>query len=236
MIHGGGPLNREEVAIGESRRTKIIIPGLIYGEHSKGGYEMRNVAKTAVLALAVIFAFASCAKQPVQLMDEANAAIQAVVDAKGGIYAVEELNKLKADLQAAMDEVNAQSKKFFKKYGPAKEMLAKIVTDAEAAKALIPGRIEEAKVAAEGAINEAKAAWEEAKALLDKAPTGKGTKADIEAMKSDLAGLEATMVEVQDAFAAEDYLGAKDKAMAVKDKAAAITEQVKAAIEKIRGR
>ena len=195
---------------------------------------MRNTMKGLVLALVVVFAFTSCAKQPAQQMDAANAAIQAVADAKGGIYAAEELSKLKGDLQAAMDEINAQSKKFFKKYGPAKEMLAQVVADAEAVNAMIPGRIEEARMAAETAISGAKTAWDEANALLAKAPVGKGSKADIEAMKSDLAGLEAAMAEVQGAFDAEDYFGAKDKAMAVKDKAAAISEQVQAAIAKVR--
>lgn len=197
---------------------------------------MRNVTKSLALAMVVAFAVMSCAKQPVQQMDEAEAAIQAIIDAKGNIYAKEELSNLKGDLQAAMDEISGQSKKFFKSYGPAKEMLAEVVADAETVHTLIPGRVEEARNEAEAAINEAKAAWEEAKALLEKAPTGKGTKADIEAMKSDLAGLEAVMVEVQDAYAAEDYLGASDKAMAVKDKAAEIAEQVKAAIAKVRGR
>lgn len=193
---------------------------------------MKNAIKGLALALAAAVAFTSCAKQPTELMDAANSAIQAVIDAKGQIYAAEELDKLKADLQAAMDEINAQSKKFFKKYGPAKEMLAQVAADAESVKALIPGRIEEARVDAETVIGEAKAAWQEAKALLDKAPMGKGTKADIEAFKSDLAGLEAVMAEVQSAFEAEDYLGAKEKAMDVKDKAAAVSEQVRAAIAK----
>ncbi len=195
---------------------------------------MNKAIKGLALALVAALAFTSCAKQPTELMDAANSAVQAVVDGKGKIYAAEELGKLKADMQAAMDEVNAQSKKFFKKYGPAKEMLAKVAADAESVKALIPGRIEAARADAETVIGEAKAAWEQAKALLDKAPTGKGTKADIEDMKSDLAGLEAVMAEIQAAFAAEDYFGAKDKAAAVKDKAAAISEQVQAAIAKVR--
>ena len=149
---------------------------------------MKNIVKGLTLALVVVFAFTSCAKQPTQLMDAAKAAIQGVVDAKGGVYAKDELAKLNGDLQAALDAVTAQSKKFFKKYGPAKEMLTKVAADADAVKALIPGRIAEAKSAAETAVNEAKTAWEEAKALLEKAPKGKGTKADIEAMKADLAG------------------------------------------------
>jgi uncharacterized coiled-coil DUF342 family protein len=197
---------------------------------------MKNIVKGLALALIVIFAFTSCAKQPTQLMDQAKAAVQSVIDAKGGIYAKDELNKLQGELQAALDAVTAQAKKFFKKYGPAKEMLNKVITDADSVKALVPGRIAEAKAAAETSMNEAKTAVEEAKALLEKAPKGKGTKADIEAMKADLAGLETAMADVTTAMNAEDYFGAKDKADAIKQKAAAITEQINAAIAKIKGR
>ncbi|MEN6311123.1 MAG: hypothetical protein ABFD80_06250 [Acidobacteriota bacterium] len=197
---------------------------------------MKNTLRILVLAVIVMFAFTSCAKQPTEQMDAAKAAIAGVETAKGAIYAKDELSKLKADLQAALDEVTAQSKKFFKKYGPAKEMLAKVIADADAVKAQIPARIEEAKKAAETAQNDAKAAYDAAKALLEKAPKGKGTKADIEAMKADLAGLEPQLAEVQNAITAEDYFGAKDKAVAVKDKAVAISEQVQAAIDKVKGK
>jgi len=197
---------------------------------------MKSTLKVLALAVLVTFVFTSCAKQPTQLMDQAKAAIQAVEAAKGNIYAKDELNKLKADLQAALDEVTAQSKKFFKKYGPAKDMLTKVVADADTLKGQIPARIEEAKKAAEAAINEAKTALDGAKALLEKAPKGKGTKADIEAMKADLAGLDTQMTEVQNAITAEDFFGAKDKAMAIKDKAAAVAEQVQKAIDKVKGK
>ncbi len=197
---------------------------------------MKNLMKISVLGLLVVFLFTSCAKQPTQQIDEAKAAIDAVVKAGGDIYAKDELKKLNDDYNAAMDEVNAQSKKLFKKYGKAKEMLAKVKTDAESVAQLIPARKEEAKNNALTALNEAKAAFETAKALLDKAPKGKGTKADIEAMKSDLAGLEAQLAEVQASIDREDYFGAHDKAVSIKEKASAISEQVNAAIEKVRGR
>ncbi len=197
---------------------------------------MKNALRVLALAVLVTFLFTSCAKQPTQLMDQAKAAVAAVESAKGNIYAKDELNKLKSDLQVALDEVTAQSKKFFKKYAHAKELLTKVVSDADAVKAQIPGRIDEAKKAAEAAINEAKAACDKAKALLEKAPKGKGTKADIEAMKADLAGLDTQMTEVQNAMTAEDYFGAKDKAMAIKDKAVAVAEQVQKAIDKVKGK
>ena len=106
---------------------------------------MKNFMKVLALGVMVAFVFTSCAKQPTKEMDAAKAAIESVTQAKGDVYAVDELKKLNDDLTAATDEVTAMSKKFFKKYGKAKEMLAKIVTDADAVKAQIPARIEEAK-------------------------------------------------------------------------------------------
>jgi ElaB/YqjD/DUF883 family membrane-anchored ribosome-binding protein len=197
---------------------------------------MKNLMKLSVLGLLVVFLFTSCAKQPTQQINDAKAAINAVVTAGGETYAKDELKKLNDDFNAAMDEINAQSKKLFKKYGKAKEMLAKVKSDADAVVKLIPARKEEAKNNAINAQNEAKAAYEEAKALLDKAPKGKGTKADIEAMKADLAGLESQLNEVQASIDKEDYFGAKDKAVSIKEKANAISEQVKAAIEKVKGK
>ena len=197
---------------------------------------MKNFMKTFALGLIVVFMFSSCAKQPTQAMDAAKAAIEAVVQEGGNVYTKDELKKLNDDLTAAMDEVNAQSKKFFKKYGKAKELLAAIATEAETVKALVPARKDEAKNAALTVQTEAKAAVDEAKALLEKAPKGKGTKADIEAMKADLAGLETSLTEIQTAIDGQDYFGAKDKATAIKDKAVGISDQIKAAMEKVKGR
>jgi tRNA U34 5-carboxymethylaminomethyl modifying GTPase MnmE/TrmE len=198
--------------------------------------EMKGLMKSLVLALVVAFVFTSCAKQPTQELNDTKAAIDAVVTEKGDIYAKNELKKLNDDMTAANDEIAAQSKKFFKKYGKAKEMLAKIKTDAEEVKGLIPARKEEAKNSALTAQTEAKAAVDEAKALLEKAPKGKGTKADIEAMKADLAGLETSLAEVETAITSEDYFGAKDKATTIKDKAVGISDQIKQAIEKVKGK
>ena len=195
---------------------------------------MKNTIKIAAVAVAAVLVISSCAKQPSGEIDAAKAAIQAIVDAKGDVYAKDELKKLNDDMQAALDGINTQSKKFFKKYGASKETLAKIVADAEAVKTLIPGRIEEAKAAAEMAVNDAKTAWDEAKALLEKAPKGKGTQADIAAMKADLDGLEAALSEAMTDFDAEDYVGAGEKAAAIKATAVGISDQIKAAMAKVR--
>ena len=197
---------------------------------------MKNALKVVSLAAVAALLLTSCAKQPAQQMDAAKAAIQGVVDAKGETYAPDELANLKTEYQQAIDEVNAQSKKFFKKYGKAKEELAKVVADADAVKALIPARVEEAKNQAVAAQTDAQTAYDNATALLEKAPKGKGTRADIAAYKADLSGLETQLTEVQDAIASEDYMAAKDKAMAIKDKANGIAQEIEAAIAKVRGR
>jgi len=197
---------------------------------------MKAFLKVLTLGVIAAFLFTSCAKQPTQAMNDAKAAIDAAMQEGADVYAKDELKKLNDDYTAAMDEINVQSKKFFKKYGKAKELLATLITDAGAVKALVPGRKEEAKNAAMAAQEEAKKAVEEAKALLEKAPKGKGTKADIEAMKADLTGLETSLAEIQTAIDGADYFGAKDKATAIKDKAMGIVDQVQAAIDKVKGK
>ncbi len=197
---------------------------------------MKNFFKLAVVGIFLVSLFSSCAKQPTEAIDAAKTAIAAAEKEGAAIYSADELKKLNDDLQAALDEVNTQSKKFFKGFGTAKEMLAKVQADAEALKAAVPAKKEAAKNAALQAQTDAQAAITEAKAMLEQAPKGKGTKADIEAMKSDIAGLEASFPEIQAAIDAEDFLGASAKAATIKEKAAAITEQIKAAIEKVKGK
>jgi hypothetical protein len=197
---------------------------------------MKNFSRFLILGVFIVSLFSSCAKQPTEAVDSAKAAIEAASKEGASIYAADDLKKLNDDLQAAMDEVSTQGKKFFKSFGTAKEMLAKVQADADALKATIPARKEEAKAAAEMAMTEAKAAWEEAKTLLEKAPKGKGTKADIEAMKADLAGLEAAAGEAMASLEGGDYFGAKEKCMAIKEKSMAISDQIKAAMEKVKGK
>jgi len=195
---------------------------------------MKHFTKFLVLGIFAISLFTSCAKQPTEQIEAAKAAIAAAQAEGAAVYAPEELKKLNDSMQAAMDEISTQSKKFFKKYGPAKEMLAALLTEAEAVKAGIPAKKEAAKNAAVQAQTEAKTLLDEAKALLDKAPKGKGTKADIEAMKSDLAGLETSFAEIQTAIDGQDFFGASGKAATIKEKAMAISDQVKAAMEKVK--
>jgi hypothetical protein len=196
---------------------------------------MKGIKKHVVLVLAIAVVLAAC-KQPTEQINNVKAAIEGVMKAGADKYAVDEYKKLDGDLKAALDEVAAQDKKFFKKFGPAKEMLAKLLTDAEALKAALPAKIEAAKNLAIQIQGESRKGLDAAKALLDKAPKGKGTAKDLEALKGDLAGAETAFADIQKALDAQDYIAAQDKAKSVKDAAAKVAEQVQAAIDKVKGK
>jgi uncharacterized membrane-anchored protein YhcB (DUF1043 family) len=195
---------------------------------------MKNIIKGLVLGLLIVFLYAGCAKQPTQEMKEAEAAINSAFKEGASIYAAEELEKLKKDYDAVMDEVNTQSKKLFKKYGNTKKMLAQVKADAETLKASIPTRKEQARNNAISALGEVQKAVEEAKTLLSEAPKGKGTRADIEALRADLKGLEDMLTEIRQLIESEGYFGASEKAKIVKEKALIISEQIKQALEKVK--
>jgi len=187
-----------------------------------------------VLGIMMLALMLGCSKKPEQELSDAKATLDAVAAEGGEKYAKEELNVISSEMTAAQDEIAVQDGKFFKNYDKSKEMLAQVKAKAEALKAEIPARKEKAKTDAQAAIDAATMAVNDAKALLSKAPKGKGSMADIEMFNSDLKGLEDSLVETQTLMTNEDYLVAMDKANGVKDKAASISTQITEAIEKVK--
>ena len=196
---------------------------------------MKGIKKHIILVLAIAVVFAAC-KQPTEQINNAKSAIEGVMKAGADKYAVDEYKKLDGDLKTALDEVAAQDKKFFKKFGSSKEMLAKVLLDVETLKAALPAKIEAAKNLAASLQGEGRKGLDAAKALLDKAPKGKGTAKDLEALKGDLAGAETAFADIQKAIDGQDYIAAQDKAKSVKTTVATVIEQVNAAIAKVTGK
>ena len=193
---------------------------------------MKRLIVYLLVGLGVLAFVAGCSKQPAQELSDAKAAIDATVADGAEKYANEDLKRLNDSLTAATDEISTQDKKFFKSYTKAKEMLAQLKADAETLKTEMPAKKEKAKNDALTVQTETTTAVAEAKALLAKAPRGKGSRADLEAMKADLAGLETSLAEVQTLISSEDYLAASEKAAAIKAKAAEVSEQINQAMEK----
>jgi hypothetical protein len=186
----------------------------------------------AVNALAVLV-LAGCSSQPAQEIEGAKAAVDAVAAEGGEKFAGPEMKNLNGALSAAMEEVKAQDGKFFKSYDKAKDMLVKAKADADALKAGLPAKKEQAKTEATAGLAAASDAVSSAKAALAKAPKGKGAAADIEALKGDVQGLDAALAEAKPLIEAQDYSAAKDKAASIKAKADEVSAAVTAAIEKV---
>jgi len=194
---------------------------------------MKSTLSYLISITILTFMFTACSKQPAQEINAAKSAVDTVISEGAEKYASEDAKKMNADLTAAMDEIKTQDGKFMKNYDKAKGMLAKVKADAETLKAGLAVKKEEAKKNAIASQEAAKAAIDEAKSLLSKAPKGKGSSADIEAMKADIKGIEEAFPDVQKLIDAEDYVAASDKANAMKDKASEISGQIKQAIEKV---
>lgn len=194
---------------------------------------MKNALKLLALSMVTIFLLVGCAKLPTEEINAAKASVDAVVAEGAQKFAAEDAKKLNDSMQAAQDEIKVQDGKTFKDYAKTKELLAKVKADAETLKAGLAAKKEEAKKNVAAAQEAAKASVADAKALLAKAPKGKGSKADIEALKADLKGIEDSMAEIKTANGSEDYNAAIEKSNAVKGKAAAISDQIKKAMEKV---
>ncbi len=194
---------------------------------------MRNLTKTLVLVLAMAVVLVGC-KQPTAQLDAAKAAVDAAIAAGADKYGVEELKTVQADLTKATDEVTAQDKKFFKKFGTAKEMLDKVKADAEALTAALPAKIEAVKNEAIQLQGQIQTALQETQELLKKAPKGKGTAKDLEALKGDLTGAETQFADIQKSLDAGDAIGALNTGKAIMEKVTAVKDQIQAAIDKVK--
>jgi hypothetical protein len=199
---------------------------------------MKRLLKYFTYGLLVMFILVGCAKQP---SEDINAAQKAVEDLKATgaeKYIPEDTKKVDDSLAAALNEIKAQDGKFAlsRNYDKAKQMLAQVKADAEKVKVDIAAKKEEAKKNALAGQQAARASVKEAKALLAKAPMGKGARADIEALKGDIKGLEDSVPELQQLIDKEDYAVAIDKAKAIKEKADGVSNQIKEAMKKVKGK
>ncbi len=187
-----------------------------------------------VLALVILTFLVSCGKKPTQEIESTQGAVNAVISEGLGKYAPEDEKKLQDAMAAAMEEIKVQEGKTFKNYDKAKQMLAEVKKSAEEMKAALPAKKEAAKQNAISAQEAAKTAVNEAKSLLAKAPKGKGTAADIQALSGDVKGLEDSLTEIQGLIEKEEYGEAVTKANATKEKASSVTNEINQAIEKVK--
>jgi PBP1b-binding outer membrane lipoprotein LpoB len=185
-----------------------------------------------VLGLSLVLV--GCASAPTEEVNATKAAVEAVQNDDVTTYAPESLQAAQDNLNKALSEIQTQDAKFAlsRDYKAASEMLKAAKDSAEKAKNDAQANKAQAKADAEALIASLPATLEEAKKVLAKAPRGKDTRADLEAMQNDLKLAEEALTEANTLMTQEKYKDALAKA--VKQQAAAVTEQVQAALAKLK--
>jgi membrane-associated HD superfamily phosphohydrolase len=193
--------------------------------------------KVAVLFLAVLGLLA-CAKPPQADIDAAKAALDAAKAAEADIYAPDALRAAEDSINAIQTEVDAQAAKFalFRSYEKTKELVAAAKAAADKTTADANTMKEQVKNEALAIFGEAKTELTAAQELLAKAPKGKGSKADIEALKGDLDAIQPMLDGAQASFDAGKFMDAKNGAQAAKDKAIYVKDAINNAIEMAKGK
>jgi membrane-associated HD superfamily phosphohydrolase len=197
---------------------------------------IRSLKFAVPLLSLLILVVAGCAKPPQTDIDSAKQSIDQAAAVKD--YAPQQYQAANEAWNTLQTELQAQDSKFalFRSYKNAKEMAAaakaagdKALSDGNAAK-------EKAKNDCTQMMTDAQTALDDAKALLEKAPKGKGEKEAIEALKAELTAAETSLADANSAFQAGNYLQAKAKLQSVMNSANEVKTQVQAAIDAKMGR
>lgn len=179
----------------------------------------------------------ACAKEPTDALNAAKAALEAAKTAGASDYAPAALAAADTAAAALDAELKAQTEKFSltRSYTKAAELAAAAKTAAdEASAAAVTGK-EQMKAEATTLIAGVRGGVDAAKQALAKAPKGKGSAADLEAMNADVTGVETALGEMDSAMAAGNFKDAKVKAEAAKATLDKIVADVQAAIDAKKG-
>ena len=164
----------------------------------------------------------------------ANAAIEAAKTAEAAVYVPAEFAAVQDSLNAVMADVTAQESKLFKKFGPAKEKLASILTLAnQVASSAVPRRkklkqklltyLLVSKLLSKRMASLSRNFQEEKKVL----PLSNRSKAEV-------ATVDASVVEAQGLFDKGSFMDALNKIKAAKEKADGLNAEVKEVLTKAR--
>jgi hypothetical protein len=197
---------------------------------------MKNKVLMGLAAIAMVAFLSSCGKVPQAKVDATNAAIAAAQTAEAAVYVPAEFAAVQDSMKSINAAIEVQNSKLFKKFGPIEvkldETLAaanKVATDAVAKK-------EEVKKEVETTMAAVKAVIEENGTLMKKAPRGKEGAAVLEAMKTDMTTIEASVAEAQAAYDKGAFMDALNKVKAANERAVGINTELKDAIAKVKGK
>ena len=162
---------------------------------------VRSLVVRMMVVLVPLVIVAGCAKPPQVELDQAKAALNAAAQAEAATYAQPEWQAAQDAMNAVNAEMEVQANKFalFRSYKKTKELIAAAQQKATEAEAAGKAGKEKARQEAQAALDGVKTALTNAQnmlAELDKCRRKpKGFKQDMEMLKGNLDGLNASVPE-----------------------------------------
>jgi hypothetical protein len=180
------------------------------------------------------FTTLGCSGAPTEALQEVHSALGRAHTADAERYAPEALFEAEAALDAARLEIDAQAERFAlaRSYEDANRLLDEARSLAESAEATALAEREHARQAASEAIAEAEDAMSRAQLAIEKAPGGKGTRADVAAMMTEIEDARSSLEEAIEAFDRGDYLSARAHAEAIRARSMSIVAEIDVARKK----
>ncbi len=194
---------------------------------------MKKTLSGFAMVVGIPLLAAGCAQPPTDVVNAAHTALETARTSEAADYAAESLAAAENAVAALDAELKAQGEAFAltRSYKKATELATAAQTAAEKATSDAQTGREAAKQEASTLVETVRTSLAETGEMLAKAPKGKGTQADIEAMKSDLAGVEAGLADFDAAFAAGRYKEALAKAQAAQQTVDGVRADIQAALD-----
>jgi hypothetical protein len=197
---------------------------------------MKNKVLMGLAAITMVAFLSSCGKVPQAKVDATNAAIAAAQTAEAGVYVPAEFAAVQDSMKAINATIEVQKSKLFKHFGPVTIKLDETLAAANKAATDAVAKKEEVKKEVETSLAAVKAVIEENKTLITKAPRGKEGAAVLEQIKTEMATIEASVVEAQAAYDKGNFMDASNKVKAASERATGINTELKEAIDKVKGK
>lgn len=193
-------------------------------------YKRQKEVTLLVLVLTLPLLTVGCASEPTAEIDAANAALESARNAEAEAYAPQAM-QLAMDAHVELEtELAAQKERFAvqRSYDKARELAAEVETASqEAVDAAQVGKLT-ARDDAMNMLTELRTSLDEVKTMLDNAPKGKGTAADLAALRGDLGAVDVALIDIEQAISTERFLEAVQKAQA----AIANTDDIRTEIQR----
>lgn len=192
---------------------------------------MKMRAISLFVAVAVL---AGCDDPPTAELDAAKQALNSARDVGAERFAANEYSAAQRAYSEAEATTNTEAERFFlfKDFEQARAQIADAKSKAMQAESSAEAEKKRQRESAEAAIATARDAVAAAYTSLEEAPSGKGTEADIEALRAELSAAEADMDAAEAALDSENFSDAESLAESADQKATEVADGVMVAVDR----